>query len=423
MANIKTHNIKTFLSKLSLDKFQNNKWFRIITITLLSYILSYSLLYQIISSPIFTQQKGNDFEMSDFYNVVANNRPLRTLNEDIVIVSIDNCSRLEIAQLIDIINYTEPSAIGVDVFFTYISKEDSLIIETFNQTPNLVLAYDAFLETNTYFAPSLPNTTWGAINLTAKHTSGIIRQFQPQFNDSIFAFSAQLVKLTNPKAFNQLKNRNKNLETICYPSQEFEIIDGMSILQGKINLLDLEDILHNKIILLGDTHNPFDQHQTPIASNMPGIIINAHILATIQNNLYIDSTPNWINWCIAVAVGLLLSFMIVTFQTTNVLKSYTSFAIRIFQVLVIIVFLYIGCFIFAQWHYYCNFAPSLFMVGLGVLAVAVEPIVYLLLRTIIATIKYILNHTHNIVIFIIKTYRKTKAKLELIKRKKKETKK
>jgi hypothetical protein len=188
----------------------------------------------------------------------------------------------------------------------------------------------------------------------------------------------------------------------------------MSILQGKINLLDLEDILHNKIILLGDTHNPFDQHQTPIASNMPGIIINAHILATIQNNLYIDSTPNWINWCIAVAVGLLLSFMIVTFQTTNVLKSYTSFAIRIFQVLVIIVFLYIGCFIFAQWHYYCNFAPSLFMVGLGVLAVAVEPIVYLLLRTIIATIKYILNHTHNIVIFIIKTYRKTKYSIDKI---------
>ena len=412
--------IKTFLSKITLDKLKSNKWFRIVTITLLSYILSYSLLFQIISSPIFTQQKGNDFEMSDFYNVVANNRPVRTYYDDIVIVSIDNCSRLEIAQLIEIINYTEPSAIGVDVFFTYCSNEDSLIVDIFNQTPNLVLAYDAFEETNTYFAPDLKTTTWGAINLIAKHTSGIIRQFQPQFNDSIYAFSAQLAKLTKPQAFDKLVSRNKTLETICYPSQEFEIVEGNSILRGEINLLDLEEILHNKIVLLGDTHNPFDQHQTPITSNMPGIIINAHILTTILNDLYIDSTPNWVNWCIAFAVSFILSFMIVTFQANNILKSYTTFAIRIFQVLIIIVFLYIGCYIFAQWHFYCNFAPSLFMVGLGVLAVAVEPIIYLLINISITTIKYIAKYTHIVFLYIIKTYKKLRL---IIKRKPKEIKK
>lgn len=260
----------------------------------------------------------------------------------------------------------------------------------------------------------------GAINLIAKHTSGIIRQFQPQFNDSIYAFSAQLAKLTKPQAFDKLVSRNKTLETICYPSQEFEIVEGISILRGEINLLDLEEILHNKIVLLGDTHNPFDQHQTPITSNMPGIIINAHILTTILNDLYIDSTPNWVNWCIAFAVSFILSFMIVTFQANNILKSYTTFAIRIFQVLIIIVFLYIGCYIFAQWHYYCNFAPSLFMVGLGVLAVAVEPIIYLLINISITTIKYIAKYTHIVFLYIIKTYKKLRL---IIKRKPKEIKK
>ena len=418
MRNMKDNILKTFISNLTLDKLQNNKWFRIITITLLSYILSYSLLFQILSSPIFTQQKGNDFEMSDFYNVVANNRPVRTFNKDIVIVSIDNCSRIDIAQLVEIINYTEPSAIGVDVFFTYDANEDSLIVDIFNQTSNLVLAYDAYQETNTYFAPSLHNTSWGAINLTAKNAGGTIRQFQPQFNDSIFSFSAQLAKLSRHSAFVNLINRGNKFETICYPSQEFEVIDGPAVLRGEINILELEEILNSKIVLLGDTHNPFDQHQTPINSDMPGIVINAHILSTILNNSYIDSTSNWINWFIAFAISLLLSYMIVTFQTTNVLKSYTTFAIRIFQVLIIIVFLYIGCFIFAQWHYYCNFAPSLFMVGLGVLAVAVEPIVYSIIRCTTKIIRIVINKFKQISIITLKAYRKILIKLRKKERKK-----
>ena len=413
---MKVPNIKKIFSTITLSQLQGKRWFRVITITLLSYILSYSILFQITSSPIFSQQKGNDFEMSDFYNLVANNRPLRTFNDDIVIISIDNCSRLEIAQLVDIINYTQPSAIGIDVFFTYHSNEDSLIIETFSHTPNLTLAYDAYQETNTYFAQNLPNVYWGAINLTAKHAAGTIRQFQPQFNDSIYAFSAQLAKLTNSNAFKLLTERNNNLESIYYPSQEFEEIKGTDILQGNINLLDLEDILHNKIILMGDTHNPFDQHQTPINSNMPGILINAHILATILNNTYINNTPTWLNWIFAVAISLLLSFMIVTFQTTNVLKSYTTFAIRVFQILIIVIFLYIGCYIFAHWHYYCNFAPSLFMISLGVLAVAIEPIIYLLIRTLLNIITILVSYSQKTYKYISNTY---KHILKIIKRKKK----
>lgn len=400
----------------TIDKLQSKRWFRVITITLLSYILSYSILFQITSSPIFSQQKGNDFEMSDFYNLVANNRPLRTFNDDIVIISIDNCSRLEIAQLVNIINYTQPAAIGIDVFFTYHSNEDSLIIETFSRTPNLTLAYDAYQETNTYFAQDIPNVYWGAINLTAKHAAGTIRQFQPQFNDSLFAFSAQIAKLTNSNAFKRLTERKNHLESIYYPSQEFEEIKGIDILQGNINLLDLEEILHNKIILMGDTHNPFDQHQTPINSDMPGILINAHILATILNNTYINSTSTWLNWIFAIAISLLLSFMIVTFQTTNVLKAYTTFAIRIFQILIIVIFLYVGCYIFAHWHYYCNFAPSLFMISLGVLAVAIEPVVYLLIRTIIKTITILVSYSQKTYTYISNT---CKHILKKIKRKKK----
>jgi hypothetical protein len=65
--------------------------------------------------------------------------------------------------------------------------------------------------------------------------------------------------------------------------------------------------------------------------------------------------------------------------------------IRVFQVAIITLFLYIGCYIFADYHYYCNFAPALFMVGLGVLSVAVEPVVYLLLQGIQTCITYLIK--------------------------------
>lgn len=367
--------IKNYLLQL-----RTKKWFRVITISALSFALSYSVLYKVISSPLFSLQKGNDFEMSDFYNQVANNRPIRTLNSDIIIIGIDNCSRLDIAQIIQTISYTQPKAIGLDVFFSYQSSEDSLIIDTFNQTPNLVLAYDAYHETSTAFAPSLTQVHWGSVNLIAKQALGTIRQFKPVFNDSIYAFSAKIAQLADSSAFRHLVNRNNELETICYPSQEFEVLNGIEILNGTLDLFTLEEILYNKIVLLGDIHNPFDQHQTPISHNTPGIIINAYILSTILNQSYIESTPTYINWSIAIVISILLSIMIVSFQSSNVLKSYTTFAIRIFQLLLIALFLYIGCYIFVNNHLYCNFAPSLLMVALGVLATAVEPIIYLILR-------------------------------------------
>ena len=99
-------------------------------------------------------------------------------------------------------------------------------------------------------------------------------------------------------------------------------------------------------------------------------------------------------------ISAILSFFIVKFQQSNVLKSYTTFAIRIFQLVIIILFLYIGCYIFAQHHYYCNFAPSLTMIALGVLAVAVEPVVYLILRYLIKVIVILYLNSKKLVAFL-----------------------
>ena len=410
--------IKNYLLQL-----RTKKWFRVITISMLSFVLSYSVLYKVISSPLFSLQKGNDFEMSDFYNQVANNRPIRTLNTDIVIIGIDNCSRLDVANLVKTINYTQPKAIGLDVFFSYQSADDSLITATFNQTPNLVLAYDAFQETNTAFAPSLTQVHWGSINLIAKQALGTIRQFKPAFNDSLYAFSAKLAQLTDSLAFHHLLERNNELETICYPSQEFEVINGTDILNGSIDLFTLDEILYNKIVLIGDIHNPFDQHQTPISHNTPGIIINAYILATILNQSYIESTPTYLNWIIAFAISLLLSLMIVSFQGSNLLKSYTTFAIRIFQLVLIALFLYIGCFVFARSHLYCNFAPSLLMVALGVLATAVEPVIYLLLRYIVKAVFFTSNQLSHLYLKLRACLKKTYQHYKDYKRQKQQKKK
>lgn len=76
--------------------------------------------------------------MTDVYNTVADRRASRTLSDDIVIVSIDGCSREDIMEVVDYVDYLNPSAIGLDVFFNYPAEGDAGLIESLTQCDNLV---------------------------------------------------------------------------------------------------------------------------------------------------------------------------------------------------------------------------------------------------------------------------------------------
>jgi hypothetical protein len=84
-------------------------------------------------------EKTIDYAMSDMYNTVTNRRAVRYLSNDIVIVATDNCSRIDIANIILEVNKYAPLAVGIDIFFPYETGNDSSILFALNSCQNLVL--------------------------------------------------------------------------------------------------------------------------------------------------------------------------------------------------------------------------------------------------------------------------------------------
>ena len=78
-------------------------------------------------SDLMPVERDLDFLSSDFYQVVADARAEKVLDEQIVIVPIDKLSRREIGHLIEDVSLCNPLAIGLDVFFAFPMKSFHII--------------------------------------------------------------------------------------------------------------------------------------------------------------------------------------------------------------------------------------------------------------------------------------------------------
>lgn len=124
-------------------------------------------------------------------------------------------------------------------------------------------------------------------------------------------------------------------------------------------------LMKDKIVLVGDTANIFDMHQTPIGT-MGGLKIHAAILETIIGGHDIRNSPIWLNWLIAViscAVFVLLNM----FLSEKKLAT-GKLLFRLSQILILYLFFWVGCELFAKHNLCVDFAPSLSMIAIGLLA-------------------------------------------------------
>lgn len=110
-------------------------------IVLLAWILSALILapFSFSTGSLLSNGQANDFTVNDFYNLVANGRAVRSLDNDVVIVNIDQCGRPEIAALLDILSMQDPKAVGLDVIFPDEREGDEILIDAIARTPNLVM--------------------------------------------------------------------------------------------------------------------------------------------------------------------------------------------------------------------------------------------------------------------------------------------
>lgn len=115
--------------------------YKAVGITALAFALSSVLLApsSFSASTLVSAPEKNDFEMTDFYAIVADSRLVRTLDPDIVIVNIDNCDRNAIADVLEAVSLCNPAVVGLDVMFSDARDDDDRLLAAIAECPNLIL--------------------------------------------------------------------------------------------------------------------------------------------------------------------------------------------------------------------------------------------------------------------------------------------
>lgn len=254
---------------------------------------------------------GKDFNMTDFYSLAANSRPVRELDKDILIVDIENKSRSEITDLIELLPYLNLKGAALDVTFNELkdSTDDARLLKALLAYPSIILAAavsssaetaDLEIESQEYviddysfFYPQTKDSLlYGAVNLPTKYVGGTIRNFPEDFKikggGSLPSFVTAIARRVDPQAAARLKSRGNFMEPIDFPSREFDVVTIDDLFVSP----ELSD---GKILLIGALGEQEDIHSTPVSREMPGVLIHAYALSTVLRNSYYDVTPKWVN--------------------------------------------------------------------------------------------------------------------------------
>lgn len=342
-----------------------------VIVTLLSLLLSRFLIYDIFSASVFSSmEKSLDFEITDIYNAIAHKRALAKKSDAIVVVSIDGCSRQRIAQVIEAVDFFEPRVIGLDVLFNDTTDDDGLV-RVIRSCPNLLLPawINGDTLTGSYFYAEPKCEQLGIVNIEAGSVRDVVRHFQPRFRaggQSFDSFAAALARIAAPEAFSQLTQRNRETETIRYSNTDFETLTAAEIVQETGALQpNIAEVLHDKIVLIGNIHDLSDEHLTP-AKAMSGLHIHAYTLQTILDGSYIRQSPVWWNWSLALLLCWMIAFAGFCMKAHN-LKG-DSLYLRILQFVLICLLVFAGCLRFLHRGIYTDFAPALLMIGFSTFA-------------------------------------------------------
>lgn len=118
-----------------------------VCITGLAFLLSMLLIspFTASTSAFFSSPEQEDFKFSDIYAQVADDRPVRQLDPNIVMLDIGNYNRAEIAQTLMYLSLCNPRAVGLDVLFAAPrdSVEDAMLIDAVRSIPGIILACSA----------------------------------------------------------------------------------------------------------------------------------------------------------------------------------------------------------------------------------------------------------------------------------------
>lgn len=346
--------------------------FKSLGITLIAFILSFSLSAPFTASiwSIFSSPEKGDFTLTDLYMQVADNRPVRHLDDRIVVVDIDRAGRREISELLSLLSLCGPKAVGLDVLFAERSDGDSALIEAMQSLPGLVAPL--VLEENdrkftvadkSFFTDSLPGINHASVNFANKGSKSTVREYAIDFpmadGSKVSSFPVMLASIYDPEAAARLRSHGKERGITSYPSRTYDIIPLESAEEYAEKFAD-------KIVLIGALNEASDTHSTPIDSSMSGLLIHAHALSTILDGKWITETPPYTDYVTA----FVICFLIVL-ATLGIKNRIRGLLIRIAQIGAVYLAVRIGYWLFIDHNIMCNFSNTLLMILFGLFAVDV----------------------------------------------------
>lgn len=340
-----------------------------VVITVMTLLFSHVVVYDLMSVSFFSpMEKASDFRFSDFYTIVADDRAVSTLDEDIVIVPVDGMTRREIARTIDDIDFCQPAAVGLDIAFAPPSNpDDDPLANSLATCANLVMPvritsdstgmhtehlsyYDSIVE---------PDGGFAAVNIQGdKAERSTVRQFSSCFDTQeglTPSLPAHLVAIARPEAAKKLAEKGDPEQFIRFASQRFDIVKPEEI-------IDNPDLVKGKIVLIGKMSNAGDLHVTPLDNFTPGLLIHAYTAATIISGKFIrELTP-----LESYALAAITCFLIVWLNMRLWESPAGPLVVRVVQVVLLYAMIVGGTMAYIHYDIDLNFAFAILATSLGV---------------------------------------------------------
>ena len=370
-----THKSHTNLSAI-FSRLNGEGWRRALKaagIATLAFLLSFVLAqpFSFSAGTLMSNSDTKDFNLTDFYNIIADSRPVRALDDKIVIVDIDNTSRDDVTDIIEMLSVMNPAAVGIDVTFNEPHADDSRLLHAIENCPDLVLAVglcampgqkDTFMVDDYSFFYNTHHDiiTHGAVNLPSKSDGSTIRDFpvifQGQFGKTISPFAVALARKADADAVRLLESRGNKTETIDFPSRTFNVIPWQE-------LPDRPAEVEGKVVVVGAMNEIGDMHRTPVSDKMSGVMIHAYAISTILNGNYYTVAASWLN----IGLAFLLCFLL-AMASLSLRVQIKGLVLRMVQVLVLYLIIRIGYSMFVDHRVIIDFSFSLLMLTFALFA-------------------------------------------------------
>lgn len=342
-------------------------------ITLLAFGLSllFSQPLAFSAGALLQSADKQDFNMTDFYNIAADARPVMALDTNIVVVDIANTTRDDVTDVLELLGDMNPRAVGIDITFNEQREDDERLLEAIDRCPNPVLAVgvsakpterDTFMVDDfSYFYPfSRDSRTYGVINLPTKFDGATVRNFRVDYTEAggreLPSFALAVARVADPQAAKRVEARGNTVETIDFPSRRFTVIPWTE-------LPDRPDEIDGKIVLVGAIGELGDVHRTPVNDKMAGVIIHAHALSTILRDSFYTVAPKFVNILLAFLICFSLCFTNLQFKSPA-----RGLWFRIYQIAMLYLMIRLGYWLFVDNRTIVDFSYSMLMLAFGFFA-------------------------------------------------------